>query len=756
MGLGADNNEQVDVNVLNLPYCTSNNSIAVGFQSDRDVIYLRKLLLEVMSKSRKELKEMLTDTVNTQTNDINKNNTRNYDRNDRNQRERDNKIFKQNERIAKSLEKDKEKGISKAAKSYIAAAIEFTLKAYNIALGPAMRLSNLFMDIESSGIFLKNGFDDLHESANRVGMSHEQMAALLKRTAPMLAKFNAAGKNGIQTLTKSMASIDSSLNLSNEEREAAVDATMNYIPAVRLANMSQQELNTRVNETARQLKMLAMATGKTIEQIKEEQDIKAKALRVKAYARSHPNQYKAMQAAGMSDDMIDYVASGGLRVTPEIMMSMAGPQNQFWRDLTNSFINGNISDIKSLGNFINNNTNSLDTSLRYGERASSNKALYGVQSLSPLHENFAQGGGNYYDMEKLLSLGGIEGVLNNTSSGYNKSQKALERIYEAARNREKIGNSMEWLRGGGVEGVSQIAGIQASIYGTLNHLTDFLESFLGGTGLIGVITMAMSPFFARYIGDKILSGILGVSKLSPRNIARIANILTAGKGGLLAKTVAGGVSTGASGMLTAVPGILGAANIATLAFPMIQGAVEEIAKQVTGEDEEEKKEKGEDVYLGEKAYDYYQNILNGGTWNALTSTLKLGSEDFIRWINGEKTVLGSMRDNEIVRSYRDSAMADYGVNELQKEIEKKESLKQNIQDDIKRSEISTEMKQAGEEAIKALEGQIDELNTIMKQYVKEQKEIEDKKMTATYKQIEIAQQNRIDKKLEAKPATNNI
>lgn len=564
MGLGADNNEQVDVNVLNLPYCTSNNSIAVGFQSDRDVIYLRKLLLEVMSKSRKELKEMLTDTVNTQTNDINKNNTRNYDRNDRNQRERDNRLFKQNERIAKSLEKDKEKGISKAAKSYIAAAIEFTLKAYNIALGPAMRLSNLFMDIESSGIFLKNGFDDLHESANRVGMSHEQMAALLKRTAPMLAKFNAAGKNGIQTLTKSMASIDSSLNLSNEEREAVVDATMNYIPAVRLANMSQQELNTRVNETARQLKMLAMATGKTVEQLKEEQDIKAKALRVKAYARSHPNQYKAMQAAKMSDDMIDYVASGGLRVTPEIMMSMAGPQNQFWRDLTNAFIRGNTGDRfgqAELGNFINTHKGDLITSYDYGERASSNQALYGVQSLSPLHENFAQGAANYYDIEELFKLGGVEGVLNNTSSGYKNSQKALERIYEAARNREKIGNDMEWLRGGGVEGVSEIAGFQASIYGKLSQLTEFLESFLGGTGLLSVITMAMAPFFARYIGDKVLRGILGVTSLSPKNIGRIINILAAGKGGLLAQTMSGSMGKALSFASKALPFAAAAAAI---------------------------------------------------------------------------------------------------------------------------------------------------------------------------------------------------
>ncbi len=409
---------------------------------------------------------------------------------------------------------DELKNGNKTRDAYLKTILNVAVKVLDSYMDNATRLASIFRGIESGGVFVKDGFNSLGQTAYKLGMTYDELADNLKKTAPLISKLNSSFGNGVKVFENSLSNISKAYNLTHDEQVAAFEAAMESLTPSQLRNMSEQQLIAQVDETARQMKLLSLATGKSVENLKEENSIKERAIRIRAYGKTHQNELRLMRAMGFDDEMIDYFLSGGTKVSSKILMQMANdPLRQtvypeIMRLLqTGQFNEATIAKLQSQYGHLAKYKNDLAI------RASSNPAMYGPAAFSELWE--------YSTMDTSFGDNFLNLNLNDAMNSYDSTERASSNAmlrnatnYKEAINRHKVGQ--ESLKSGGTEGMSKaftVASIPYSVSGFITQGTNNLLNKFGlsglTSGLLATLAGSAVPAIGSYIGGRMGIGFGG-------------------------------------------------------------------------------------------------------------------------------------------------------------------------------------------------------------------------------------------------------
>ena len=373
-------------------------------------------------------------------------------------------------------------------------------------------LSNTFRGIESSGAYVKEGFQTLFDTARSTGMSMEELAGHLRSSAPLIAKLNSSVGDGVKVFKQSLSSISKEYNLTRAEEVAAFSSAIENLTPSQLRQMSETELTNRVNETARQMKLLSLATGKTVEQIKEEQDAKAQTMRAQVWQRTNRSAYGVLKAFGLdSTEMIDYIASGGMNVTPEIAMQLAGDE----------LLQNVLPEIMRLQQSGQLNTDSMARlQAKYGHLADrrmaqtalnvNNAGVYGAMSHSGLLEHYGANE-NFAKAFAGQNLNAVGDYLNPTSEGRRASNLLLQESEDLSKTVNNINTSLKEMLTGGVQGMTTTLDALNSIATPASKVAEVLgkiASNVPGGGIGGSLLSIGSTALGTWVGSS-LSGLVG-------------------------------------------------------------------------------------------------------------------------------------------------------------------------------------------------------------------------------------------------------
>lgn len=475
----AENLSDYDIESI-IPRMQNNQAISVGFETSDSIAVLKQMLISIfnpaLDKSEKRENEQLkvSKEINKKLDDQNKNLK---------------DLQKENKEYIKKLQSvsDETRKAIEEFKGYNVSFWDIASKSFTNYVQDTVKLANVYRDIESSGILIKQGFDSLGSTASSLGMTYEELAGHLKKSAPLIAKLNGSYKDGATLFKQSIQNISDDYNLTHNEQVAAFNAALENLTPSQLRNMSEQQLIAQVDETAKQMKMLSIATGKTVEQIKEENDLKAKSLRVEAWKRNNKMQAQILSMLGLdSDDMLDYILSGGTRVNGQLFTQIAGDSylQAALPDIMNMIQNGqlNLEGVKYLqqqyGNKALERMNQVD-------RNANNRALQAGSSASAYFENYAF---NDLASQNLMKF------------DYNKAQEWLEsdqrrKDAELLSNYQRFGenerardNEILRAKTGGTEGMNKSLSLLATVNGGIAKTLEKINNGLDSLGLSGMTT----------------------------------------------------------------------------------------------------------------------------------------------------------------------------------------------------------------------------------------------------------------------------
>lgn len=506
------------------------SALSVGFQSIEQIKPLGDLLRIIFKDSFFKAEAALED--------IHKNIEKTNTNNEKNQQKELSILEKIHAKNVESVEKLH--NLSRENDKRIEAFISFGKTTANVLtkaltnhVKHSVELANTFRDIESSGVYVKEGFNYLSDVAKSTGMAYDELAGHLKANAPLFAKLNNSVGDGVKVFKKSMESISKEYNLTRSEEVAAFASVVENLTPVQLKEMEANgQLTKRVDEAARQMKLLSLATGKTIEQIKEEQELKAKSLRVDAWKRNNQQQAQMLGQLGLdSDQMIDYLLSGGSRITPEIAMQMAGDQfaqvalPEVMRMLQTGSLNiENVAGLQSRYGGL------ADARIREVQANAQNQQLFAVGSASGLGEEFLFNASVSHAFSKINP----NSVLEEKTEGRKDSEKMLASQRELSDSMNNLATQMKDLQTGGVKGMTftfeQAQNLYSIAEKTAGLLKEVADGFGPMSGLVGSVIASVIPGVASYLGSRAGSGVVGMLKAGRDKIKGKGKGKSKGKG----------------------------------------------------------------------------------------------------------------------------------------------------------------------------------------------------------------------------------
>lgn len=500
-----------------LPTAGANKSIAVGFENI-DALAPLKVLLDDYVKKTSDFEKKLNDE-----------NKKNQDKQEKKIEEIYNNVAKQiiseqvkqlaatkeeinelkkqssaieeaNDKISKSINLKENKEDFKLLKQRLKRIVNATLDVLDKHLDNAIELGNVYTDIESSGVFLSNGFKDLGEVTNKLGMTHQELASHLKKTSPLIARLNGSMGNGLKSFESAISGIDDRLNLTNKEKVAIFENVISNLSPDQLLKMTQEQMNMEINKTAKEMKMLSMATGKAVDLINQENAQKEATQRQQVWKRTHKASFNVLKALGLDKDqeMMDYIMSGGTKATANILTRMQN--DPFMQKVLPQMIrmaNTNQLNMGTAANLYNQNKHLVGYKSSYANRASFDPSMLAAAISSDYFQNAAFND-TFGEAFMKMNLNGdmasqyfsnARADANGALSNHIGLTRAMGR-YDAAK--------LEALSGG-EQGVKNSTGVGEWLYnkgsGIINGYNNIIGKipFLGGTlSGLGASTIAVN------------------------------------------------------------------------------------------------------------------------------------------------------------------------------------------------------------------------------------------------------------------------
>ena len=504
-------------------YLNDNTGISVGFRSDLAIAPLRSMLEELFAKQVESNRRYLNEQEQKHKNETNKNVKQAHDdavmlidraKYAETQRV---KLSSHMENISKEM-----RNIGQKYQAFGKNFIFNMMKIVNKSFESTVDVVNTFRDIESSGVMVKSGFDSLWESANLAGVQLNDFGKYLGKISPTIAKLNANMQDGVKLFGESMNKISDAYGLTHDEQVAAFESTMEKLMPSQIRQMKEEELAQRVDETARNMKLLSLATGKSVENIKAENDAKSKTLRRQAYARSNPNADMFFKALNLSDEEVDYLLSGGVAITPDIVMKMANDQfyGAVMPELMRLSQSGGINDFGTIQSVMKKYAPLAQARESDVMKSGMNTALYSASTMSKLFEtgvysSFAgQGAQNLVGAPTFEEFQKLQDINNNV----------LQAAQKANEDHNKYVNDKLDAISGNTESMAALLKTYGLSQKALDLGWDTLNRLTKGTWIEGMPTQLLAggislfgPQIATGMASAITTGILSGfgSLLSP-------------------------------------------------------------------------------------------------------------------------------------------------------------------------------------------------------------------------------------------------
>ena len=504
-------------------YLNDNTGISVGFRSDLAIAPLRSMLEELFAKQVESNRRYLNEQEQKHKNETNKNAKQAHDdavmlidraKYAETQRV---KLSSHMENISKEM-----RNIGQKYQAFGKNFIFNMMKIVNKSFESTVDVVNTFRDIESSGVMVKSGFDSLWESANLAGVQLNDFGKYLGKISPTIAKLNANMQDGVKLFGESMNKISDAYGLTHDEQVAAFESTMEKLMPSQIRQMKEEELAQRVDETARNMKLLSLATGKSVENIKAENDAKSKTLRRQAYARSNPNADMFFKALNLSDEEVDYLLSGGVAITPDIVMKMANDQfyGAVMPELMRLSQSGGINDFGTIQSVMKKYAPLAQARESDVMKSGMNTALYSASTMSKLFEtgvysSFAgQGAQNLVGAPTFEEFQKLQDINNNV----------LQAAQKANEDHNKYVNDKLDAISGNTESMATFLKTYGLSQKALDLGWDTLNRLTKGTWIEGMPTQLLAggislfgPQIATGMASAITTGILSGfgSLLSP-------------------------------------------------------------------------------------------------------------------------------------------------------------------------------------------------------------------------------------------------
>ena len=481
-----------------IPNAGSTKAISVGFENIDALVPLRMVLDDYVKKTSEKEKEII-------------------DNKDKKNKEETKKIVKEWSKLfidamkeqkdvldniskratetkeaAENLEKKieeknkkadvKDEDDSKKFKAFLKRFISGSIDVVKKHLDAAIEMGNVYADIESNGVFLKNGFEELGETANKLGMDYNELSSHLKKTSPLISKLNGSMGNGLKSFESAISSIDDKLNLTNREKVALFENVLSNMSPDQLMKMSQEQMNMEISKTAREMKMLAMATGKSVELINQENAQREATQRQQVWKRTHKEAFNVLKALGLDKDqeMMDYIMSGGGKPTANILTRMQN--DPFMQQMMPQLIrmaNANTLNMGSVANLYNQNKHLVGYKSSYANQASFNPAMLSASSSSNYFQNTAFDD-TFGEAFIKMNLNG-DMASQYYSDARAESNAALRNHIGLTRAMGRYDAAKQDALSGGVSGVKRATGIGEDLYNAGAWGINKFNSIFGGT-----------------------------------------------------------------------------------------------------------------------------------------------------------------------------------------------------------------------------------------------------------------------------------
>lgn len=511
---------------LNIPTLASNSAIAVGFAGGDALLPFMSAIKSLMDGNNKDLKKVLKEVSNTQTEKIIKSN------------EKSNKTsvevldaIKDNQKSLQKIE-EKTRDISKKSledrkeiKSYAMTFMDFATKALSKYMINFSKVTEMMRDLESSGVRLKEGYESVYNGALKANMTMDEFSGHLKKMSPLIAKLNANFSDGSKVFAETISNVSDNLLLTNDERVAIFENLVSNLSPNQLKLMNEQQLGIAFNNLARDMKMLSIATGKSVENITKENDFKNKELRIKAYMASRPNaanMISTLTSMGLgSNDWLDYFTSNGANMSTDIVTTIAGSEFlQATLPMIQKAFNSQTLNADTFSQLKNNYGNLLGNDFSRIHMYSGEAANMMAAAKSSNVQNLQFGA-----LPLLTAISGLNNTnLNNyQSKGDRETQEALLAQRKFSENMNNINTLITDLASGGIKGAKEaFENLNPVISSSSRMLEKFNETLkennLSGfwSGFAGTMLGMVAPTIGMYLTERAITSVGNIGKIASK------------------------------------------------------------------------------------------------------------------------------------------------------------------------------------------------------------------------------------------------
>lgn len=188
-----------------------------------------------------------------------------------------------------------------------------------------LAFKDMYSSLETSGIRLQGGIDQLWKSADYAGLKVNDFANILTQNARQVNRLSYMGYDGVKVFTTALGQFkDGKLGVSIQTAGKALSKFADYANYQDLS-MTPDMLITNTERYIKQLKELSQVTGKTVDQLIEEQNLRQKSLTIRALMKNplYADKLNKLLSAGFSEEVAIATVTG----QPNKEMAMLGAQN---------------------------------------------------------------------------------------------------------------------------------------------------------------------------------------------------------------------------------------------------------------------------------------------------------------------------------------------------------------------------------------------------------------------------------------------
>lgn len=397
---------------------------------------------------------------------------------------------------------------------------------------------NFATDLRAAGVKISEGFDaGFIKYADAAGRSREEFVNLLRENSQFIASANAAGLNGTKIVSTQMGKLFGKMGITAREAEESIKAyNESMMTAANQANIDRINHTNEVIKSTEALKMFAMATGQSYENLIKEQKEKQKTWQMQRLATDPKTraQFAALKNIGLSDDMIEAIMLGKANKA-SVMASLDPYSARMLNDMRGSYMR-TINNPKQFMRELARISNSSNAQGMRNKEARINPADYAY--INGLAELFAPGSTQWGRL--------VNGRLRLNAEGdlYDEEAQAMNTVAEAEKN---LTVALNDLKDAVSPSLKTIASLYPKMTGLVAGLSNMVSWVLTSTGPLGKglvagglaiqmlapIANSITPFIVMHYASKLFKGF-GATKVGTEMATAFATASTK-TGGFIAK-----------------------------------------------------------------------------------------------------------------------------------------------------------------------------------------------------------------------------